>query len=68
MGQGAGAPVMPQTARPMTLGGVLNLPSDLSHGVTDGTTFESRGSLGCAGLTQASFGTTQILTPHLVQS
>jgi hypothetical protein len=63
-----GTLVMPRTACPMTLGGVLNLPSDLSHGVMDGTTFESRGSLGCGGLTQASFGTTQILTLHLVQS
>jgi hypothetical protein len=51
-----------------TLGGVLNLPSDLSHGVAGGTSFESGGSLGRVELTQASFGTTQILTPHLVQS
>jgi hypothetical protein len=31
--------------------------------VTGGTTFESEGSLGRTGLTQASFGTTQTL-PH----
>jgi len=35
--------------------------------VTGGTTFESGGSLGLAGLTQASFGTTLTSTnPHLV--
>ncbi len=66
-GGGRGASVMPRTAHPLPLGGVLNLPSDLSQGVMGGMTFESGGSLGRAGLTQASFGTTQILTPHLVE-
>ena len=61
----ADAPVMPRTARlPIQWWGVFscNLPLDLSH--SDGwDDFRVGGSLGRAGLTQASFGTTLIL-PH----
>ncbi len=56
---------MPWTARPRPMGGVSSpTTSPLScHIVTSGTTFESEGGLGHAGLTQASFGTTLTL-PH----
>ncbi len=56
---GGDASVMPCTIPPrFPPGGVLNLPSGLPLLVAGGMTFESEGGLGCAGLTQAGFGTT----------
>ncbi len=63
MGKAVGAPIMPWTACTRPRVGCSTSPLSCHMEVMGGMPFESEGSLGCAGLTQASFGTTQTL-PH----
>jgi hypothetical protein len=56
----AGAPVMPRTARPQSMGGVSPTTSPLTcHAVMSGTTFRVRGEPGSHGTNPGKF-----LAPH----